>query len=737
MNILDFFRPKQQLSPPLSEVIPSLLVASLTKTLKSLPNPDEVLKYQGGGKGPKLYRDMLDKDPDLRATVERRVNTVAGKPWEVMPFDESDAATAQAEFVSGALDMLPNFTDVRRRILAATAFGFSVNEPIWAIGDDGMVYLVDVKDKPNELFAFAIDDQRLLYRKSAFDMDYTDVPPHKSILCQYQATGDNPYGSALMKSVYFYYWFKINAMRFWAIATEKYGMPSVIGQLPANVTEAAREQFIEDLNNITKSTAMAISTDVASIKLLEAIRPVADPFAAFIRYIEEKYSWLILGGTFTGGQTNASGSRASEQVHADATDDIVQYDAEMLMAVIQRDIIKPLIDFNFPPNAVLGYPTFNIKFEPEKDRLAIVEVMTKAVAVGLEIPQSWAYEQLNIPMPIDGEPVLIAPVPPTAPGGGDPAQDNQLSLRADLPTVMGLIKDFRENNLSAVLQHLSTGNPHAATTLSGDSHIPPNVRLAAEDPEQYLPGLPPLPEPVEGQPMPKQPDAKMDRYQIGALANRQVIARRELRRIYGSLVNNIIAEFGQSPDEIFNVLDEMIESKFKRQLRAPLSAANREAIRQAAREMATQLGMSFNAPLFTDLTQSYLRVHAYESGVIDGIGETVRQTLSGELRTALLSGDDLNGMVTALKAKLPGIAEWQAERVAITETRAAANWSVLEMGIRSRMDLESWFITDPESCIQCQELAAGNPYPLQWAQGKLLPHPSCNDYWALTKRGGR
>ena len=76
------------------------------------------------------------------------------------------------------------------------------------------------------------------------------------------------------------------------------------------------------------------------------------------------------------------------------------------MAVtIRRDIIRPLVEFNFGPEA--NIPLFAFDSRETEDQNEAVEVLkTLACDMGLEIPASYIYKKFNIPEPEGGEEVL-------------------------------------------------------------------------------------------------------------------------------------------------------------------------------------------------------------------------------------------------------------------------------------------------------------------------------------------
>lgn len=750
--------------PDTIERTPSKSMSAFSSFMKFWPNPDKVQQYQSNGTGLDLYIEMPKQDPDLAGIIRQRSLGVAAKTWEVQPFDDTPESEEIAAFVNENLNRLPEFTDIRQKMAETFWMGFSVFEVIWEINESGAVTIADLRDRHQNRFRFSMEGT-LQYKVSATSNEWKDAEPMKFITLKHNVRGENPYGSPLAQSCYLSFWIKLDAgLKNWAIATEKFAMPTPHVKYGNQLKDEEKEALKEAADGWMADNSIVTSNNI-EIQLLEAVRQGA-PYESLLRYIIEAYGRAILGQSKT---TSASkfGTRGDTVVGQDLQDDIIQADAEKTSAAINQ-AIKWLVDFNFPNAA--GYPSFWINYEPQKDRKAIIEVLSAAANSGVPVPVSYALEELGIPMQVGDEPLLTSTTP-VIPDPNDPnttpedKNDGNLSLSGNAGDIINLAKFFTDASQAKdkLMLQLNSGKGKESTSeADGDlvalsdqpvnKSLESNVRLAAEDPSRFLPNLPPIADPIEGQPVAVQPAPTLKRYNIGSIATLQNASRRELRKVYNGFVRAILSEFGNLPggstaaqqhENMMQVIDDFIMSDLKPNLQAPLSFANKEAIRTAARQMASQLGSAFNAGEYESMVTAYLRVHAFEmtafvprATILDGIAVDTRARFAAKVSEAIQSGGDLNEIVTWLKGELPQLADWKATQIAITESRTAANWAVLESGIRSGLDLEAYFIVDPESCVVCQTWASMNPYNLRVAQSKGTPHPNCNDFWLCTPREG-
>lgn len=714
------------------ELVPSASSGLLSKYIDFEENPDEILNRESHGRKYKLYDEMLWKDPHIKSITDTRFGTAASRSWSIVPFDDSDEAKKVALFVELVLNNIPQLSEIFKRLLGGGVWkGFSVAEIIWGISDSGVVTVTDIKDRHQNRFRFS-KEGNLQYQVDDTGQKYEDAVPMKFLLLRYNPEAGSSYGTGLARSAYWFYTFKRGAMKQWVISAEKFGAPTVLIRHNDDITPDQKSRLRSKADTIMYGASLTVSKDV-EVDLLEAQRRADSPYLPLVTTCNEENSKLILGGTLS-SDAGSKGTQALGTVHENVRDDILASDCQLLSYVINSQLVKWIVDFNIAN--VTGYPTFVMQYEPPKDRKAIVEVVTAAVNIGLGVDKDYLHEELAIPKPDEGAELLTPSAPKMLqadnPDGPDPdaTADDKLTLKASVGSVLKLLNDFRSNSLSGMFSTMFAKGkqpeaPPAATT----------EFVIRENPERFLPNLPPDPKPVEGQPMPVRPNLALERFQLGGIATYQSRLRKKLIDIYGQSVNGWLAEFEQTPRDMAQFIADDMEKKFKGQLRSVISNADREMIRTAAKDIAKKLGEQFNLTVFESLASDYLRVYAYDSGVIEGIANTTKKLFSDKFAAALNSGDDLTAMIEFLKAELPQLTEARATLIAVNELRQAANWTVLEMGKRSRFDLEAWFITDPQSCPICQDVASKNPYSLQQAQSLNLPHINCNDYWTMTKRG--
>jgi len=136
---------------------------------------------------------------------------------------------------------------------------------------------------------------------------------------------------------------------------------------------------------------------------------------------------LMLGQTLT-TDVGASGSRALGDVHASVRSDILQAVATWVSGIYTNQLIPAIVQMNFGKVASEDLPYATLEIPVPKDQKAIAERLKIIKEVGLPVTLKWAYEELGIPEPQDGDTLLgntpeLLPTPPAPtipPEGEDP-----------------------------------------------------------------------------------------------------------------------------------------------------------------------------------------------------------------------------------------------------------------------------------------------------------------------------
>jgi phage gp29-like protein len=378
-------------------------------------NPDPILRSQAGGRGIDLYAEMEAKSPNISSDLQTRKLAIIGLDWEVIPASQDAADQDVAAFVGDSLDRIGEFSQDLYQLLDAVGKGYAVSEILWALRPDGKYRIGEIKSRHQRRFVFGADGQlRLL--SSVAPTEGVAVPPRKFLVHTFQGEHENPYGTGVLSSIYWYYWFAKNGLKFWALFNEKFGSPTVIGKHPPGADDTVKAALMSVLGSIQQETAITVPDNVI-IELLEAKRDGSvTSYQGFLAYLDQACTKRILGQTLTSGEGQRSGSLALGRVHAEVRQDILEADASSLAEVINGQLIPWLVDWNF---LVTDYPKLIFKLDPPEDLVQLAKRDLTLQSMGVPIPKSYIQRKYGIPEPEGPDDVLTAVLnSPTVPGAG-------------------------------------------------------------------------------------------------------------------------------------------------------------------------------------------------------------------------------------------------------------------------------------------------------------------------------
>lgn len=337
------------------------------------------------------YRELEAKDEDVSNALDTLKYEVTKRTRSIEPANDTDSSAVDTkEFVEQQLENA-DFENVLDCILDAAGYGFSVQEMMFDVSG-GQVQLESIDDCPQELFLFGNRFRpqvgNLQYLDNPFASDGTEVPDNKFLVTTYRKRARNRMGRPLMKEVFWPSWFKRNMERLWLKFAEKGPGTAVVKYNDAD-NESERQKAADLAQAIIDSVAVGVpktmDIEVELLKIARSQNPSV--YKEFYTLMQYAITRRIQGQTLTTfGNEGGRGSNAQGQTHADTLQNRGVYLARLAMRVINHQLIRPLVLWNFGPKAPV--PKLAIDIEPEEnlvERLAIdagLQRMGKKFTVG-------------------------------------------------------------------------------------------------------------------------------------------------------------------------------------------------------------------------------------------------------------------------------------------------------------------------------------------------------------------
>ena len=276
---------------------------------------------------------VLLEDDEIGQAAETRLDALLGAPYRLEPND-----TPEAELLTQELNEW--FVELATCAHNALFFGYSVQEAIYT-QKDTHIGLEWIGEKPMEWFE-PKNDGRLIYRaESGYEGEVDQTV--KFFLTRRKSSYKQPYGKALLASLYWLFFFKQNGFKFWAKFLERFGTPILLGKV-----KDGDDDDIQAMNNalLSAHAQSVISIDAEDdVEVLGVAQGTAGTsFEAFNTEIKRQIQKLILGQTLTSGTDN-SGSRALGVVHENVRKDKLKSDIRMITPTIQA-VVNALCELN-------------------------------------------------------------------------------------------------------------------------------------------------------------------------------------------------------------------------------------------------------------------------------------------------------------------------------------------------------------------------------------------------------
>jgi len=325
--------------PVVTEVAGVKSDLDLAKLINEITTPnDTVLKSIGNRYD--AYKALL-RDDQVKAAFGQRLDAMVGKEVTVEAGGTSFQDKKAAEFIRNQLDAI-DFDAACRKMAYAQFYGYAVAEILWAF--DGAQVVIDaIKVRKFDRFRFDGAGRLRLITRTA--PKGTIMPERKFWVSTVETDNDDdPYGLGLAHFLYWPVYLKRNGLRFWAVALEKFGMPTAVGKHHAGATDSEVSTLLSLLTSIHGQAAVTVPQG-QEITLLEAVRASGGDHEKFVKYLDAMIAKVIVGQTST---TDSGSWRGTANVHKDVRDEIIKADTDLLCSTFNSGPVKWLTQWNFP-----------------------------------------------------------------------------------------------------------------------------------------------------------------------------------------------------------------------------------------------------------------------------------------------------------------------------------------------------------------------------------------------------
>lgn len=341
-----------------------------------------------------LAEEMEEKDLHYLSVLGTRKRAVAQLPMTVEPADESAQAKEHAKVIEEWLDRDTLETELVD-ILDAVGKAVSYTEIIW---DHGALWLPrQLKWRHPQWFEFdRIDGETPMLRGEGGQL----VPlEYGKFICHvHTAKSGIPVRGGLARAVTWGWMFKNYSVKDWMSFLEMYGQPIRTGRFDPGASEGDIRKLMRAVAQIGTDAAAVFprTMDIEFIDGKTGAAP-AELWGSFAGYIDDQVSKAVVGQTSSSDAKAGGLGSGQADLHGEVREDIARADGKLLAATLNRDLVRPIIDLNFGPQA--KYPRIKIEKPDAVDVKALVDSAERLAKLGADIDAEAVREQAGLPGP--------------------------------------------------------------------------------------------------------------------------------------------------------------------------------------------------------------------------------------------------------------------------------------------------------------------------------------------------
>ncbi|MDD5479685.1 DUF935 family protein [Rhodoferax sp.] len=308
-------------------------------------NDPLLLERGNGARAFELYRD-LKRDGKVFSGLQKRKLAMIGKPWQVEPIGQGDAADKDVEIVTAMLKSI-NFDTLCDRLMDALLVGFVPAEIVWTYLDSRYTPARVIK-RAQHRFVYVQTDANAppaLHLLTKSNMLTGEVVPDKKFMVHVvNPEDDNPYGTGLGLQLYWPVFFKRKGILSWNKLNDRFGSPTPWGKYPKGAGPKEKGTLFDALKAMSND-GVIMTPEGMGLELLESkLTGSITTQQSLCEYMDDWIMEVILGQSprGKGGGALAAASNEREDVRVELS----QADSDLLSETINSTLLKWFCEFN-------------------------------------------------------------------------------------------------------------------------------------------------------------------------------------------------------------------------------------------------------------------------------------------------------------------------------------------------------------------------------------------------------
>jgi phage gp29-like protein len=201
----------------------------------------------------------------------------------------------------------------------------------------------------------------------------------------------NAWGRPALRSAYIFWKFKQLGVKFWAMAAELCGVPSILAIFETKSEEEAKKRaagLTEALRNWESGSSGAFG----NVKDIKVVSSQINDFNKVVELCDTEIAYALTAQSLT-TNTAQYGTNAQGLTHVQTYDNLIKGDAYKLQQTDQQ-LVDAFVELNFPGELAPQYDIDSTDFAPW-------EVIRDAIDRGVPVSLKALYNKVHLPKPMD------------------------------------------------------------------------------------------------------------------------------------------------------------------------------------------------------------------------------------------------------------------------------------------------------------------------------------------------
>ena len=326
------------------------------------------------------YKESLNILDDDQVKVAYLIFThiLCSKKYNLSSPDDN---TEVLDFIDGMFkDMEIEVIDIVRYILSGVLYGFSANEIMFNVNEEQRLTVRNVipinqSTLENKPFNFDDDGEVVSIHQTPPNDKAVDIPVEKIILYSYDKSFDNPYGRGVLRQLKPIIREKQDLNNWLMTDSKRHASPLMVGK---SDNPSSREGMLDAFDDIN---AGATGITVGLEEVIESVggNGSADDYKTVIQMKDNQILRLFFIPDLL-MSSNTTGSYAQSNTQLEFLYIIYNGILEDIANVIQRQLINPIVRFNYGEE--VKAPIFSFDKFDDTDYKSIFEIINGLVSNG-------------------------------------------------------------------------------------------------------------------------------------------------------------------------------------------------------------------------------------------------------------------------------------------------------------------------------------------------------------------